>query len=69
MTEVTEALRASPSAVTATAPLLSVRNIEVVYDDVILVLRGLSLEVRQGAIKLEKVKTVELPRKPEWLGW
>src|SRR5215210_1421867 len=34
----------------ATAPLLSVRNIEVVYDDVILVLRGLSLEVPKGAI-------------------
>jgi branched-chain amino acid transport system ATP-binding protein len=30
--------------------LLAVRNIEVVYDDVILVLRGLSLEVPQGAI-------------------
>jgi len=23
----------------------------------------------KGTIKLEKVKTVELPRKPEWLGW
>jgi branched-chain amino acid transport system substrate-binding protein len=23
----------------------------------------------KGVIKLEKVKTVELPRKPEWLGW
>src|SRR5580692_10942495 len=32
------------------APLLSVRNIEVVYDDVILVLRGLSMEVPRGAI-------------------
>src|SRR3954453_15930515 len=32
------------------APLLSVRNIEVVYDDVILVLRGLSLDVPKGAI-------------------
>jgi branched-chain amino acid transport system ATP-binding protein len=31
-------------------PLLAVRNVEVVYDDVILVLRGLSLEVPQGAI-------------------
>ena len=31
-------------------PLLAVRNIEVVYDDVILVLRGLSLEVPKGAI-------------------
>src|SRR6201747_2497448 len=38
------------SAVTAPAPLLAVRNIEVVYDDVILVLRGLSLEVPQGSI-------------------
>src|SRR6266404_2478486 len=41
---------AAPGAVTAPAPLLSVHNIEVVYDDVILVLRGLSLEVPQGAI-------------------
>ena len=31
-------------------PLLAIRNIEVVYDDVILVLRGLSLDVREGAI-------------------
>jgi branched-chain amino acid transport system substrate-binding protein len=23
----------------------------------------------KGTIKLEKVKTVDLPRKPEWLGW
>src|ERR1700712_401738 len=46
-----DTVRATPGAVTATlAPLLSVRNIEVVYDDVILVLRGLSLDVPQGAI-------------------
>src|SRR2546421_1799813 len=32
------------------APLLAVRNVEVVYDEVILVLRGLSLEVPQGAV-------------------
>jgi branched-chain amino acid transport system ATP-binding protein len=32
------------------APLLAVNNIEVVYDDVILVLRGLSLAVPDGAI-------------------
>ena len=32
------------------APLLSVSNIEVVYNDVILVLRGLSLEVAPGSI-------------------
>jgi branched-chain amino acid transport system ATP-binding protein len=31
-------------------PLLSLRNIEVVYDEVILVLRGLSLAVPQGAV-------------------
>jgi branched-chain amino acid transport system ATP-binding protein len=36
----------------ATTPgtLLSMRNIEVVYDDVILVLRGLSLDVPEGAV-------------------
>jgi branched-chain amino acid transport system ATP-binding protein len=32
------------------SPLLAVNNIEVVYDDVILVLRGLSLSVPEGAI-------------------
>src|SRR4026208_1225046 len=49
MTEATETNRPS-QAVPAAAPLLSVRNIEVVYDKVILVLRGLSLEVPKGAI-------------------
>jgi branched-chain amino acid transport system ATP-binding protein len=34
----------------AASPLLAVNNIEVVYDDVILVLRGLSLSVPDGAI-------------------
>src|SRR5438874_12433769 len=48
MTVDADTARAAPAA--ATAPLLSVRNIEVVYDDVILVLRGLSLEVPEGAI-------------------
>src|ERR1043165_5001552 len=48
MTQTAEALR--PAAAATTAPLLSVNNIEVVYDDVILVLRGLSLEVPKGAI-------------------
>ncbi len=33
-----------------TAVLLSVNNIEVVYDDVILVLKGMSLEVKEGQI-------------------
>src|SRR5258707_1678025 len=49
MTEATLVTRA-PGAVTAPAPMLSVNNIEVVYDDVILVLRGLSLEVPKGTI-------------------
>ncbi len=33
-----------------TAPILSVRNVEVVYNDVALVLRGVSLDVPRGAI-------------------
>src|ERR1051326_6224497 len=49
MTQTVEAIRPAP-ATAAAAPLLSVRNIEVVYDDVILVVRGLSLEVSQGTI-------------------
>src|SRR5437763_14637307 len=48
MTEVIEVIH--PSAAIGPAPLLSVNNIEVVYDDVILVLRGLSLQVPKGAI-------------------
>ncbi len=40
----------APAPAVAAKPLLRVRNIEVVYDDVILVLRGLSLDVRKGAI-------------------
>src|SRR6202048_4506154 len=39
-----------PIAAASAHPLLCVRNIEAVYDNVILVLRGLSLEVSQGAI-------------------
>jgi branched-chain amino acid transport system ATP-binding protein len=31
-------------------PLLSVNNIEVIYDHVILVLKGVSLEVPEGSI-------------------
>src|ERR1043165_3313461 len=49
MTEATVINRPAPSAA-PTAPLLSVHNIEVVYDKVILVLRGLSLDVPKGAI-------------------
>src|SRR6266568_248078 len=49
MTEATVINRPAMAAAQA-APLLSVRNIEVVYDKVILVLRGLSMDVPQGAI-------------------
>src|SRR5437868_7471667 len=49
MSEAAHIERPSPSIVPA-PPLLAVRNIEVVYDDVILVLRGLSLDVPKGAI-------------------
>ena len=41
---------ARPATATTAAPLLAVRNIEVVYDNVILVLRGLSMDVPKGAI-------------------
>jgi branched-chain amino acid transport system ATP-binding protein len=40
----------SNPAALAAAPYLSVNNIEVIYDHVILVLKGVSLEVPQGAI-------------------
>ena len=49
MTETAEAARPSRTVIAAPS-LLAVRNIEVVYDDVILVLRGLSLDVPKGAI-------------------
>jgi len=48
MIETATASATSASAVASS--LLSVRNIEVVYDKVILVLRGLSLDVPKGAI-------------------
>jgi branched-chain amino acid transport system ATP-binding protein len=40
----------APRAEAAARPLLSVNNIEVVYDHVILVLRGVSLELQKGRI-------------------
>ena len=43
--------QAAPAATPATAgPILAVNNIEVIYDHVILVLKGVSLEVPQGGI-------------------
>ena len=49
-TAVAGAVSPAPVPGVAKAPLLSVNNIEVVYNDVILVLRGLSLEVPEGEI-------------------
>jgi branched-chain amino acid transport system ATP-binding protein len=40
----------APGPAVSAGPLLSVNNIEVVYDEVILVLRGLSLQVPRGAV-------------------
>ena len=40
----------APAPQVAAEALLSVRNVEVVYDEVILVLRGLSLDVPRGAV-------------------
>src|SRR5215470_13910612 len=37
-------------SISTASPVLAVRNIEVIYDHVILVLRGVSLEVPQGRI-------------------
>jgi branched-chain amino acid transport system ATP-binding protein len=45
-----ETNRANESLAAGAEPLLSVRNIEVAYDEVILVLRGLSLAVPRGAV-------------------
>ncbi len=45
-----QAASSTPNKDHATSALLDVRNIEVVYDEVILVLRGLSLSVPKGAI-------------------
>jgi branched-chain amino acid transport system ATP-binding protein len=43
-------LKSSPDAVPANAAILDVKNIEVVYDHVILVLKGVSLAVPKGSI-------------------
>jgi branched-chain amino acid transport system ATP-binding protein len=40
----------APAAATATAPYLAINNIEVIYDHVILVLKGVSLSVPEGGI-------------------
>ncbi|MEM7528331.1 MAG: ABC transporter ATP-binding protein [Pseudomonadota bacterium] len=51
MTETLEPTTApKPAASESAAPILAVKNIEVIYDSVILVLRGVSLEVPKGGI-------------------
>ena len=45
-----EALSATPPAVADEKPLLQISNIEVIYDRVILVLRGVSLTIPKGGI-------------------
>ncbi|HJT14552.1 MAG TPA: ABC transporter ATP-binding protein [Dongiaceae bacterium] len=47
---VNSAIERHASAQVAAPPVLAVKNIEVIYDHVILVLRGVSLEVPQGGI-------------------
>ena len=44
------ATRAAAASEAAAGPILAVKNIEVIYDHVILVLRGVSFEVPQGKI-------------------
>lgn len=48
--ETLERPAANGNAATNEAPILSVNNIEVIYDHVILVLKGVSLEVPKGSI-------------------
>ena len=50
MLQVTPSASAPAPQAAAAEALLSVRNVEVVYDEVILVLRGLSLDVPRGAV-------------------
>jgi branched-chain amino acid transport system ATP-binding protein len=50
MSELAQSSAARPAATAAPRRILEVNNIEVVYDHVILVLKGVSLEVPQGGI-------------------
>jgi branched-chain amino acid transport system ATP-binding protein len=45
-----EAAKSPPPTIATAAPILSVNNIEVIYDHVILVLKGVSLAVPRGCI-------------------
>lgn len=50
MSELTHAISSGAAAAAPAGALLSLNNVEVIYDDVILVLRGLSLAVPEGEI-------------------
>ena len=50
MTLQLDEVSADPAPAAGRPPLLAVRNVEVAYDEVILVLRGLSLEVPHGSV-------------------
>ena len=50
MSGVAASATAPPAMAAGGAPYLSVNNVEVIYDHVILVLKGVSLEVSEGAI-------------------
>ena len=45
-----EEATAAPAATTTSSSMLTLNNVEVIYDEVILVLRGLSLSVPQGSV-------------------
>ncbi len=50
MSETLATIVAEPAAGESRRPVLQVNNIEVIYDHVILVLKGVSLEVPEGGI-------------------
>ena len=50
MSGVAASASAPPAMAAGGTPYLSVNNVEVIYDHVILVLKGVSLEVSEGAI-------------------
>jgi len=50
MAEITQKTNTSAEAADQPPPILSINNIEVIYDHVILVLKGVSLEVQEGGV-------------------
>src|SRR5438105_10733805 len=55
--------------VSPSAPLLRVNNIEVIYDHVILVLKGVSLEVPEGGVVALDRKSTRLNSSHEWISY